>query len=506
MSDSRDKNSPVDVDHLKRCVHSSMPITFKTFTLPRETEEYLDGVLGVLLAELGQERMKDPLAYCLRELTVNAKKANTKRVYFLERDLDLNDEDDYKKGMECFKANTLENIKHYLRRQKEMGLYIKVTFHTTGRTLVIRVRNNTDITRAEQARIYDRIARARGFTSLEEAFDRMQDYVEGAGLGIVILILILKKIGLSEDAFAVDMLEGETVATLTIPFDQVHLDMIDQLTQAVVAEIESIPQFPENVVRLQKQIADPDAGLNDIAKQVSADPSLTADLLKLVNSAQYMLPRRVDNIVKAVKLVGLKGLRNVLYSYGTQKIMHEKYDEMKQLWAHSHRTAIYAYLLAKNLLRGEDLLDDVYAGGILHDLGKIIVSGLHGELGNRLGALCREKNIPLRMLENLFIGLNHAEIGAMLATKWNFPEILVESIRYHHDPRGCRPEARDIVFIVYLANCVVNFEQESISFEQIDAKALKYFGIGNAAQFREVAERLAVGFSDQQRRIGADPS
>ena len=70
-------------------------------------------------------------------------------------------------------------------------------------------------------------------------------------------------------------------------------------------------------MNLQRLIADPNSDITDIAREISVDPSMTADLLKLVNSAQFMLPKRVDNIVEAVKLVGTKGVRNLLYSYGT---------------------------------------------------------------------------------------------------------------------------------------------------------------------------------------------
>ncbi len=93
---------------------------------------------------------------------------------------------------------------------------------------------------------------------------------------------------------------------------------------------------------------DPRATLSRIAGKIATDPALTADLLKLVNSAHYMLPRRVNNILQAVKIVGMKGLRNLLYSYGAQQIMGEKYAEMKTLWDHSYRTAFYAFMLARS--------------------------------------------------------------------------------------------------------------------------------------------------------------
>jgi hypothetical protein len=352
----------IDVEQIKRAAQNATPLTFKTFTLPHETEEYLEEVLIALLAELGNVEIKDQLAYCLRELAVNAKKANTKRAYFHEKNLDLNNPADYALGMKTFKEDTLENIQHYLQMQKEQGLYIKVVFQARERNFAISVRNNVEMTKTEQIRIFDRIARSRAFSSMEEAFATVLDTSEGAGLGIVILILMLKKIGLDEDAFHIEVENGETVATLAIPFSEVRIQKMDLLTQQIIREVESLPQFPDNIVYLQKLISDPNSELTDIARQISTDPALTADLLKLVNSAQFMLPKRVDNIVEAVKLVGMKGLRNLLYTHGTQKILGTKYDEMRSMWQHAYRTAFYAYNLAKSFRKRKDILDDVYVG------------------------------------------------------------------------------------------------------------------------------------------------
>ncbi|HET6452172.1 MAG TPA: HDOD domain-containing protein, partial [Spirochaetia bacterium] len=302
-------SSEIDLAQVKRAAHNAVPLTFKTYTLPHETEIYLDRVLESFLAELGQEKLKEPLSYCLRELAVNAKKANTKRVYFLEKGLDLNNDKDYEAGMKNFKQETFDNIQYYLQKQKELGMYIKVIFQTKGPSLSIMVRNNVEISKKEQMRVFDRLARSRAFNSLEEAFATVLDSSEGAGLGIVILVLMMKKIGLTEDCFSIDSEEGETVATITIPFSEVHLEQLETLTQTIVKEIDTLPQFPDNIVNLQQLIADPNSDINDIAREISVDPSMTADLLKLVNSAQFMLPKRVDNIVEAVKLVGTKGVR-----------------------------------------------------------------------------------------------------------------------------------------------------------------------------------------------------
>jgi len=488
----------LDRAQIKRATSSSIPLTIKTYTLSHDTEVYLEEILQAFLTELGYTEIKDQLAYCLRELAVNAKKANTKRTYFLEKNLNLEDPDDYNEGMKTFKEDTLENIQYYLHKQKEQGLYIKIIFHTQGKTFNIKVRNNVEITRKEQIRVYDRIARSRAFTSMEEAFATVLDNSEGAGLGIVILILMLKKLGLEEDSFSIDMEEGETIATLSIPFSDIHLEKTDLLTQAIIREVESLPQFPDNIVYLQKLISDPDSEIADIARQISTDPMLTADLLKLVNSAQFMLPKKVDNIVEAVKLVGMKGVRNLLYTHGTQKILSEKYQDMRSLWNHSYRTAFYAYHLAKSFKKKKDILDDIYVGGILHDLGKIIIATLHPELLDRIINFCTEKEIPTRMLEDLSVGFNHAEIGAMIAEKWNFPEQLIAAIRHHHEPNETDEKFGDVVYTVYLANALTAIEKEQITFAQIDKDVLNDFGIQTADHLNKIQERLDKAFLQQR--------
>ncbi|MFW6312476.1 MAG: HDOD domain-containing protein [Spirochaetota bacterium] len=488
----------VDATKVVQAARSAIPLTVKSFTLPHETEIYLEEILAVFLKEVGQERLKDPLAYCLRELAVNAKKANTKRVYFKELGLSLTNETEYEEGMRNFKQETLDNISHFLELQKEDGLYVKVIFHTKGGRLNLYVCNNTEITKREQFRVFDRIARSRAFDSLEEALTTVIDDSEGAGLGIVILVLMLKKIGLDEDAFDIDTRNGETVARITIPMDQVKADNLDMISEKLVQEIESLPRFPENIVTLQKKIDEPEAELADIARMISTDPALMADLLKVVNSAAYMLPKRVDNIIEAVKLVGLRGLKNLLYQYGTQQVLGSETPETKALWEHSYRTAYYAYNLARSVTKKRDILDDVYAGGILHDMGKIIFSSTHPEMINRIEKFCLGKGIPAELFEDLSSGLNHAEIGGRIARKWNFPDALVHAIEYHHHPADCPREHRDVVFTVYMANVLADPKHREFDFEQFDQDVMSEFNVPGHDQLNIIRTRLENMFEREQ--------
>ena len=416
-------------------------------------------------------------------------------MYFQERALSIGNEEEYEEGMKDFKQATLGNLQHYLQLQKEEGLYIKVVFHSRARTFSVAVRNNVEISRKEQMRVYDRIARSRAFESMEEALSTVLDDSEGAGLGIVILVLMLKKIGLDEDAFDIDVEEGETVAKITIPFSQVHVEDLASLSKEIVAEIDELPQFPDNIVYLQKLISDPESQITDIARQISMDPSLTADLLKVVNSAQFTLPKKVDNIIEAVKIAGLRLLKNLLYSYSTQMLLDKG---QKWLWDHSYKAALYAYYLARTFKKKRQILDDVYVAGILHDMGKIIFSTVHPHLLDKINRFAKNRNIDRDLMEDLSAGLNHAEIGALIADKWNFPDVLIAAIRHHHEPFNAPAEFRDVVYCVYLANALCDIEAGTLVFEQMDEPALKSFGITAEVQLQKIHERLKIAYSREQ--------
>ena len=490
----------VDEAKVKKAVQVGIPLTITTFTLPHEIEIYIEQVLSVFLKQIDQEKLKDYVVYCVQELTVNAKKANTKRVYFLERGLDLSNPDDYKEGMTGFKETTLTNIAHYLQLQKEKGLYIKVILQIKNNIIYIEVRNNVAITKTELIRIHDKLARSRQYNNLEDALAQVLDDSEGAGLGLVILVLMLKKMGLDEDCFDILGTDKETIARLIIPLDQARVENLSVLSTTIVNNISSLPQFPENILMVQKLIGDPKSEMADIARQISMDPALTADLLKIVNSAAYMLSKRVDSISEAVKMVGIRGIKNLLFSYGTQKILGDDTSYKKSLWEHSYKAAFYAFNLVKNFRRDRNLLDDAYVGGILHDMGKIIFSNVHPELLNKIRSFCNEKGLPASTFEDLSAGMNHAEIGALIAEKWNFPEGLVSSIRYHHDPESAPEQYRDLVDTVYLANMFCELEAGGVTFDQFEPVVLEHFGITSRKQAETLLSKFISGFQRENSK------
>jgi putative nucleotidyltransferase with HDIG domain len=485
-------------EEIKKAMRSGMPLTITTYTLPHEMEVYIGGVVAVFLRLAGHENLRDYIEYCIQELAVNAKKANTKRVYFMEKGLDLNDPDQYKEGMAAFKKDMLNSMPHYLKLQKDNGLYIKIQILYRKDAIQIEIRNNVVISRMELIRIHDKLARSRQFNSLEDAFSQVLDNSEGAGLGLVVLILMLKKMGLTEDCFNITGTDLETIARLVVPLEQTVLTNISGITNIIVEQVNALPHFPENIVKLQNILSDPRSEMMEIASKISVDPAITADILKTVNSAQYITTKKSNSIADAVKILGITGIKNLLYSYGSQKLLGDDTDEKKELWQHCYKTAYFAFNLVKNFYHDKSSIEDIYLGGMLHDMGKIVLAAVHPSLTVKVKSFCETKAIPEITIEDVRAGMNHAEVGALIAEKWNFPENLVAAIRFHHAPGSAPEKYRLIVDSVYLANMLCEIESGGAVFEQLDGSVLARFNIRHPSQIEKIISVFSSGFSKEK--------
>jgi anti-anti-sigma factor len=197
-------------------IDQSKTLTAKTFTYLPNERRHIDRILAAFLKAVDMAPLGNNLSYCIHELAGNAKKANTKRLYFEEKKLDILNDDDYATGMERFKQEALEKIDYYHARLRERGLYVKFQFRKTPRGLRICIRNNVILTPAEKRRIEEKLAIAKSFSSLPDAYARTEDASEGAGLGIVMMLFMLRNLGIDQDAFTIRASGSETLATLTL--------------------------------------------------------------------------------------------------------------------------------------------------------------------------------------------------------------------------------------------------------------------------------------------------
>jgi len=490
----------IDRNKVIHAARNGIPLVIKTHTLPAQTEVDLEEILVVYLEELGQVELKDHLIYCLKELTVNAKKANTKRVYFLEKGLNLEDPADYEKGMKSFKEDTLDNIQHYLELQEQKDLYIKVAYLIRNSVLYLSVRNNAPITPRELTRVYDRVARSRVYTSMEEAFTEVLDDTEGAGLGIVIMLLMLRKMGLSEKSFDLNQVGTETSASLTIPMNTVKLDRVNQLAGEIISVVDSLPPFPENLAKLLDLLGVPDVSFEKLAEQLGHDPAMTTDLIRYVNSAKYGMRKRIESLQDAVRIVGIQGLKDLVYPYGAHKLLDKYMAKQKHLWQNATRVSFYANEMAREFRFGREDQSQAQIAGILYNLGQIILSFLHPEQSAKIMKFCRAKGFSIELFDELTQAINPSDLGARIAENWNFPEDLIQIIRYQNQPQSALPALQPVTCVVHLAGSLLSIEEDLLNYNQINQNVLRSLRLTDPeklaalhAKVRDAYDNMTVG-------------
>lgn len=206
-----------EIEAIKSATRNRETMEFFSNTLTRDIEENFQRVLTVFLTECDQTHLFNCLSYCTLELLANANKANAKRLYFKEQQLDIENEKDYSSGMENFRAALTGNKIHYMTELETSVLQINLFLSNEG-IITVRVSNNTQITQPEYQRIQEKMEIAKKYKSMEEALSYI-DQTEGSGLGIIIIILMLKELGLDSDHLRFETKDNETIATIEIPCD-----------------------------------------------------------------------------------------------------------------------------------------------------------------------------------------------------------------------------------------------------------------------------------------------
>ena len=187
--------------------------------------------------------------------------------------------------------------------------------------------------------------------------------------------------------------------------------------------------------QLREKLDDPNTSFEDLADIVKTDPALSARLLKIVNSAFYGFAEKVDSLNHALNIIGTDQLTDLaLAAIVTSKFQGIPRDliNMETFWMHSIGCGIAARKIAE-LVPGVES-DKVYLGGMLHDIGSLIIYKETPEEAKKILLRCKESGENLFKVEKEVFGYDHAEVGALLLTEWKLPERLVEVVKNHHQP------------------------------------------------------------------------
>lgn len=224
----------------------------------------------------------------------------------------------------------------------------------------------------------------------------------------------------------------------------------------VIEAIKNVPLLSPSVSELLAISSNPNADGPEFVKVVSHDAILTAKILQIVNSAAYSLAVEVNTVDQAVSLLGKRLVVGIALSSAGGGMMtdaltgYESHDE--GVWRHDLFCAIAARSVAAKA-RSESQPDVAFTGGLLHDIGKTVISNfLAGSSSEVLSNI--DQGIAENYLdgEKSIVGLNHAEVGYEVAKSWQLPEVLQNIIRFHHNPGDAPNEFKAACYAVHLGD------------------------------------------------------
>jgi putative nucleotidyltransferase with HDIG domain len=202
----------------------------------------------------------------------------------------------------------------------------------------------------------------------------------------------------------------------------------------ILNRVDELPEVPQTALRVIQLLNDPDTDVTSLADVISSDQALTAKVLRLCNSVYYGLSRKVTTISEAVMIIGFSSIKSLVMMITTQSTLNKGLLGYKlnagDFWEHSIGTAEICRYLAVELKHDEP--EECFIAGLIHDIGKMVLNQYALPEVYKATNLHQKESIPIYEAEQKILNFDHAAIGGALAERWNFPPMLVESIRCHH--------------------------------------------------------------------------
>lgn len=235
-------------------------------------------------------------------------------------------------------------------------------------------------------------------------------------------------------------------------------------------KIENLPTLPTIAMEANKLLQDTETSIKKLSNIIETDQAIASKILKLVNSAFFGLRSKVGNIPHAITLLGFNTVRNAVTSVSVIKTLSNVSDmegfKIRDFWTHSVSVAVASKHLADTTHIHNP--DDCFIGGLLHDIGKLILINNFESLFTEIWKLKREENISFFEAEKKKGSMNHAQIGGYMASKWKLPNTLSDAIARHHSLSSMAVDV-NLLKIIHSANILINHLDLSVekSFEDL---------------------------------------
>jgi HD-like signal output (HDOD) protein len=216
----------------------------------------------------------------------------------------------------------------------------------------------------------------------------------------------------------------------------------------VLEEATELTSLPGVYQRVMAVINHPRASLGDVAQALSSDAGISAKILRIANSAMFGFPGKIDDIGRAVTMIGTQQVHDLLLATAVTDMfagVDHKLVNMDGFWRHSIGVAITARALAAR--RKENNVERFFLAGVMHDAGRLLLLQCAAEAYAPAIQMARDKRLVLRDVEEQMFGFDHATMGGALLKSWHLPAALEQAVEYHHFPRLASRYERDAALL-----------------------------------------------------------
>jgi HD-like signal output (HDOD) protein len=232
---------------------------------------------------------------------------------------------------------------------------------------------------------------------------------------------------------------------------------IKQKIESIISHIDQLPPLPEVATKVINMVNNPDVSFKQVAVEISKNQAMTANILKLCNSAYFSKGKEITSIDRAIVTLGLKEVKDIVLLVAAKPVLDKPvigYDlGQGDLWKQGLAVATMSRDIALNKKR-KDIADVVFTGGIIHNVGKVVIALYVQQAFMEILNLVQTNGISFHDAEKSVLGFNHQEVGEKILEKWNFPPVLRLIVRFYQDPELAPPEYQLEVSIVHIANAI----------------------------------------------------
>lgn len=222
--------------------------------------------------------------------------------------------------------------------------------------------------------------------------------------------------------------------------------------QELIANLGDLPPLPQVAAQVLRLAADPDSSTDDLRKVISTDQALTAQILKIANSAMFGMMREVRTLTQGIMTLGFSTIKSVVIASSAKNLYSRGGAGLQErlMWEHALITAIGARTLAADLRLNRT--EEAFLAGLMHDIGKSVMGVKFPDRYSAMVKTIYNEKLDGLQLELDTFGFDHAMVGEALLHSWHLATSLEHAVRWHHEPIHAPEENQPISAVVALGN------------------------------------------------------